>query len=108
MNDTETLQTIRVMQGKAASTDYFFIIQPVPGVMFTVGQPIECVNPKTKVAINGTVTEHYWIFDWAEPPRGLLIKEWGIEPRLLRKLLIDSDKGFEDEWARLILIKEKR
>lgn len=105
-NITETKkEVITVRQGRPSSP-YFKIIQPVPGIEFTVNQEVHCINPKTNKVTKGIVTKFFWIFDWAEPPRGELITIYGVEPKLLRNVLIGTDVGFNDPWARLITIKE--
>jgi hypothetical protein len=111
MNDicTETEQKIiTINQGRSRSS-YFCIIQPVPGIEFHVGQPIRCVNPKSGQVTTGIVTKHYWIIDWDEMPvwaEVQLLLNYGVEPKLLRAVLLASDPGFKNEWARLILIRE--
>ena len=104
MSDIKEILTIK--QGRARSA-YFYIIQPVPGIKFSVNQEVRCVNPNTNQIINGTVSEFFWTFDWDEAPRGFLIGIYGVEPKLLREALLLSDPEFKDPWARPILIKEK-
>ena len=99
-------EPITINQGRPSSL-YFPIIQPVPGLQFDVNQPVRCVNPKTSQVTHGLITEFHWTIDWREPPRGFLFHGWGVEPKLLRKVLELSDPMFAvDEWARVILIKE--
>jgi hypothetical protein len=99
------METITIKQGRSRSP-YFYIIQPVPGIVFTVGQAVICNNPKTNQATTGVVTEFFWIFEWDDAPRGFLFGIYGIEPALLRNVLLQNDDGFKDNWARLILIRE--
>lgn len=96
---------ITVMQGRAWSP-YFKIIQPVPGIPFNVGQEVHCINPKNGKMIRGIVTEHFWTFPWKEAPRGFLLGEYGVEPGLLRTVLIASDPSFATDWARVIELRE--
>ncbi|HZK95981.1 MAG TPA: hypothetical protein VFC67_17410 [Prolixibacteraceae bacterium] len=114
MNDTATktpkseMPVVTINQGRSRSP-YFCIIQPVPGIEFTAGQPVRCVNPKSKYVTTGIVTEHYWIIDWNEMPvwaEVQLMVHYGVEPGILRTALLASDPGFKDDWARLILIRE--
>ncbi|HZK68324.1 MAG TPA: hypothetical protein VFC36_01875 [Paludibacter sp.] len=101
-------EVVTINQGRSRSP-YFCIIQPVPGIEFTAGQPVRCVNPKSKQVTTGIVTEHYWIIDWNEMPvwaEVQLMVHYGVEPGILRTALLASDPGFKDEWARLILIRE--
>ena len=99
-------EVVTINQGRPRPS-YFYIIQPVPGLEFFVNQEVRCVHPKTKQEIFGTVTEFFWTFDWEEPPRGFLMGIFGVEPVLLREVLLATDPGYKDSWARLILIKEK-
>jgi len=99
-------EIITIKQGRSRSA-YFYIIQPVPGIEFTVNQEVRCINPNTSQVTTGTVSEFFWIFHWDEAPRGFLFGIYGIEPKLLREALLLSDPEFKDPWARLILIKEK-
>jgi hypothetical protein len=99
-------EILTIKQGRARST-YFYIIQPVPGIEFSVNQEVHCVNPNTNQVISGTVSEFFWTFDWDEAPRGFLFGIYGVEPKLLREALLLSDPEFKDSWARLILIREK-
>lgn len=103
---TETERVV-IKQGKPTS-QYFYIILPVPGTPLSVGQPITCVNPKTGIMVDAEVTEHFWIIDWNEPPRGFLFGIYGIEPKLLRIVLQQRDEAFGDNWARIILVKETK
>jgi len=109
MNETATAPAtdiITINQGRATS-DYFFIIQPAPGnIEFSVNQVINCLNPKNKKVVKAMVTEHFFTFDWKEAPKGLILKEWGVDVGLLRTVLISTDPAFEKEWARLIIVKE--
>lgn len=102
MNEQEP---VTIYQGRSTSP-YFCIIQPVPGIELLKDQIINCVNPKSGKTIQGIVTEHYWIFDWNEAPRGFLFSIYGVEPALLRNVLIAKDEGFKDSWAILFLLKE--
>ena len=109
MNDTqvraEELPVIVIEQGRA-NPKYFHIIQPVPGREFTVGQRVDCINPKSKEILHGVVTEHFWTLDWNVPPVGFLLEIWSVEPKILRKVLLSTDPEFKDDWFRVILIKE--
>ena len=109
MSDTTTSTTpeiITINQGRA-TTDYFFIIQPAPGnIEFKVNQVINCLNPKTNKVVKALVTEHFFTFDWKEAPKGLILKEWGVDAGLLRTVLIGTDPAFEKETARLIIVKQ--
>lgn len=111
MNDTLTTieeEVITINQGRSRSP-YFCIIQPVPGIKLKIGQPLRCKNPKTNQVTTGIVTEHFWTFDWDEMPVWVevkLLECYGVAPQLLRMVLKASDSGFNDNWARLILIKE--
>lgn len=97
---------VLINQGKP-EPPYFPIILPVPGIPLKIGQKVKCTNPKTRKTTKGTVTEHLWVIDWEDPPRGFLFKCWGVEPKLLRKVLEGMDPAFErDNWARVILIRE--
>jgi len=104
MSDMKEILTIK--QGRSRSA-YFYIIQPVPGIEFSVNQEVRCINPNTNQVTTGTVSEFFWTFDWDEAPRGFLFGIYGVEPKLLREALLLSDPEFKDPWARLILIKEK-
>ena len=99
-------EIITIKQGRSRSA-YFYIIQPVPGIEFSVNQEVRCINPNTNQKTAGIVTEFFWTFDWDEAPRGFLFGIYGVEPKLLREALLLSDPEFKDSWARLILIKEK-
>jgi len=99
------LPVIVIEQGRA-NPAFFHIIEPVPGREFRVGQRVRCINPKTKIEINGIVTRHFWTFPWDEAPEGWILGIWGVMPKLLRTVLLLHDKGFEDSWARVILINE--
>jgi len=94
-----------INQGRPKSA-YFPIIQPVPGIVLKPGQQVICKNPKTNQSTTGIVSEHRWVFDWEDPPRGFLFGYWGVEPKLLRTALLQSDPGYEDPWFRIILIRE--
>ena len=104
-SDSPELAIIELNQGRSRSS-YFHIIKPVPGIELSAGQPVKCINPKTKQVNTGIVTEHFWTIDWAEPPEGFLLGIYGHEPETLRKALMIHDPGFEKEWARIVLIKE--
>ena len=96
-----------IYQGKGSSP-YFFIIQPVPGdYEFHKDQEVHCINPKTDKLIRGTVTGDCWTFPWDEAPKGLIMREYGVTPQLVRTALILADPTFERAWARLIMIREK-
>lgn len=109
---TDTLtenEVITIRQGRATQSPYFHIIQPVPGIEFTAGQPVKCVNPKTGTITNAIVTEHHWTIDWDEMDMWMRVKIleiYGLEPYILRTSLIRSDPAFEDPWARIIMLKE--
>ena len=96
---------IVIEQGRA-NPSFFHIIEPVPGREFTVGQKVRCINRKTKIELNGIVTKHFWTFPWDEAPEGWILGIWGVAPKLLRNVLLLHDKGFEDSWARVILVNE--
>jgi hypothetical protein len=99
-------EIVTINQGRAI-TDYFFIIQPAPAnIEFKVNQVINCLNPKNKKVVRAMVTEHFFTFDWNEAPKGLILKEWGVDAGLLRTVLIGTDPAFEKETARLIIVKE--
>jgi len=98
-------EAIVINQGRA-NPAYFHIIQPVPGIELWVDDEVRCINPKTHKVLTGVVTEHFWTFDWNDVSRGWILGIWGVEPKLLRNVLLLSDPGFRDEWARAILIKE--
>ena len=97
---------ITINQGRASSP-YFWIIKPVPGIELLVGGEIRCINPRTKQAIDAIVTKHFWTFKWNDPPTGMLLGIYGVDPKLLRTVLMGTDTGFADDWARLVLVREK-
>jgi len=98
---------ITIQQGRANHSPYFHIIQPVPGKEFHKGQEIHCIHPKTKHLTRGIITGNFWTFPWSDPPKGLILREWGVEPGLLYTALRANDPSFEaDDWARIIQIKE--
>jgi hypothetical protein len=110
MNDDEktgiaNLPVIVIEQGRA-NPAFFHIIEPVPGRRFIIGQRVKCINPKTKVEINGVITEHFWTFPWDEAPVGFFLGIWGYEPKLLRNVLLKHDERFNDSWVRIILVHE--
>lgn len=98
-------EAIVINQGRA-NPPYFHIIQPVPGIELCVNDEVHCVNPKSRVILKGVVTEHNWTFEWSDVSRGWILGIWGVEPKLLRNVLLLNDPGFRDDWARVILIKE--
>ena len=97
-------EAIIINQGRA-NPPYFHIIQPISADI-CVNDEVRCINPKTHVVLTGVVTEHDWIFDWNDVPRGWILGIWGVEPKLLRNVLLLTDPRFRDDWARVILIKE--
>ncbi len=106
---TATEQEVTTVNQGRSTSPYFCIIQPSSRFDIIPGQPIRCINPKTKRITTGVVTKHYWTIDWDEMPiwaEVQLLIHYGVEPKLLRTALLASDPGFKDSWARLILIRE--
>ena len=89
-----------IYQGRGNSP-CFFIIQPVPGELeLHKGQEVNCINPKTKKMTCGIVTGDSWTFPWDDAPKGLIMREYGVAPQLVRTALIMADETFERAWAR--------
>lgn len=100
------LPVIRVMQGRPESP-YFSIILPMgPEPVFTRGQEVHCIHPKTNKLVKGIVTGHFWVCEWGLEPTGFLLGEFGVDPKLLRMALIGRDPAFEKEWFRVIQLLE--
>lgn len=102
------LEVPTIHMGRSRSS-CFPIIKPVPGVELTVDKPVRCINPKTKQLTTGIVLKYSWTFDWNEVTEyieGMILWGWGVSPKALRTALIASNPEFNDDWARIVLIKE--
>ena len=100
------IPTINMGRSRSA---YFPIIKTVPGIELTVHEPVRCLNPKTKALTTGIVTKYSWSFDWNEVPvyiEGMILWGWSVSPELFRTALIAADPAFQDDLARIVLIKE--
>ena len=105
---TLTENEVKVIRQGKPKSPYFHIIEPMPGKDLVPGMPVSCQNPKTRETVKGVVTEHIWTIDWKDVPKGWILSIWGVEPGLLRTVLIQNDPLFENPLARIILIRETK
>ena len=98
---------VSVKHGRAWSP-CFPLIFPVPGPELNVGQEIHCVNSKTQKVTKGIVSEFFWTYPWNEMIRGHICQYYGMEPSLLKTVLVSSDIALKTDWARIVLIWEIR
>ena len=105
--DEDIIYPILVIRQGKPSSPFFHIIQPVPGKLeFHAGQEIHCINPKTGVLTKGILTKDTWLFPWDDAPEGFVRSIYGLPSKLVRIALIASDPDFNQEWCRVIQIRE--
>ena len=107
--DTQINIAVATINMGRSRSSHFPIIKTVTGVVLTVNQPVNCINPKTQQITTGIVTKWFWTIDWDDVPEwaeGLMFWGWGIGSKALRTALIAHDPAFTDQWAIIVLIKE--
>jgi hypothetical protein len=111
MPETANITEIKIPtinMGRSRSS-YFPVIKTLTGVTLIVNEPVNCINPKTKVNTTGIVTKYSWTIVWNELPawaEALILWGWGIPAIQFRQALIASDPAFSDDWAIIVLIRE--
>lgn len=111
MPETATITALKIptiYMGRSHSS-YFPIIKTLTGVVLTVNEPVNCVNPKTNQITTGIVSKYHWTIVWDELPdwaAAIILWGWGIYPVQFREALIRSDPGFTDNFAIIVLIRE--
>jgi len=96
------MKTIR--QGKP-DPRHFIILQPVPGGMVSIGDEVECVNPKTSKSTYGTCVD-LWTFDWIDLRDGFCLLTFGVDAKTLKQAICAKEEFRDKERVSFLLIKE--
>lgn len=95
---------LTIKQGRSKSSPYFTLFKP-NGLDIKIGDPILSLNPKTNEQTIGTVID-FWKFTWDQPLTGVILLEYGVEPKTIREALVANEPAFNEPGVCLLILRE--